>query len=144
MVRNLAIITFILVCVLCGMYVYDYLQMPSKGLTIFYTSNLRGQINPFSGSVEGRQYNQLGGLAFIKGFIKKMAKPYNYDPKNVILLDTGDALFGTAEATLTMGDMPLKLMNKCGYDAMAIGNFEFEFGFDKKFYSKQSSSYVGM
>ena len=131
MVRNLAIITTLLVCLLFGMYIYDYMQIPSKSLTIFYTSNLRGQINPFSGTVEGRQYNQLGGFAFIKGFIKKMANSYNYKPENVILLDTGDALFGTAEATLTMGDMPLNLMNKCGYDAMAIGNFEFEFGFEK-------------
>ena len=130
MVRNLAIITCILVCILGGMLIYDYFQIPSKNLIIIYTSNLRGQIKPFSGTVEGRQYEQVGGLAFIKGFIKKMSQPFSYKPEDVLLLDTGDAVFGTAEATLTMGEMPLKLMNKAGYDAMAIGNFEFEFGFE--------------
>ena len=130
MVRNLAIITILLLCLLGGLLVYDYTQMPSKHLIIFYTSNLRGQIKPFSGSVEGRHYEQLGGLAFIKGFIKKMSEPFNFKPENAFLLDTGDALFGTAEATLTMGEMPLKMMNKAGYDAMSIGNLEFEFGFE--------------
>ena len=143
MVRNLAIVTIILVCILGGMLVYDYFQIPSKNLIIIYTSNLRGQIKPFAGTVEGRQYDQVGGLAFIKGFIKKMAQPFNYKPEEVLLLDTGDAIFGTAEATLTMGEMPLKLMNKAGFDAMAIGNMEFEFGFEslKNF---AQSNYVPM
>ena len=130
MVRNLAIITCILISILGGMLIYDYFQIPSKNLIIIYTSNLRGQIKPFEGTVEGRQYNQVGGLAFIKGFIKKMSQPFSYKPEEVLLLDTGDAIFGTAEATLTMGEMPLRLMSKAGYDAMAIGNMEFEFGFE--------------
>ncbi len=130
MVRNLAIVTILLVCFLGGTFIYDYVRLPSKNITIIYTSNLRGQIKPFAGSVDSKQYDQVGGLAFIKGFIKKMSVPFNIDPDNVILLDTGDALFGTAEATLTMGEIPLKLMNKMGYDAMVIGNLEFEFGFE--------------
>ena len=130
MIKNLSIILILLLGVLGGMIIYDYSQMPSKNLTIFYTSNLRGQIKPFSGTIENRQYEQVGGLAFIKGFIKKVSTPFNIKPENVFLLDTGDAIFGTAEATLTMGEMPLRLMNKTGYDAMAIGNLEFEFGFE--------------
>ena len=78
MVRNLAIITCILICILGGMLIYDYFQIPSKNLIIIYTSNLRGQIKPFAGTVEGRQYEQVGGLAFIKGFIKKMSQPFSY------------------------------------------------------------------
>lgn len=130
MVKNLAIITLLLLCLLGGLFIYDYIQLPSRSLVIFYTSNLRGQIKPFAGTVEDRQYDELGGLAFIKGFIKETSEPFSFKPENVLLLDTGDALFGTAEATLTMGEIPLKLMEKAGYDAMAIGNLEFEFGFD--------------
>ena len=130
MVKNLGIATILLLSILVSLFVYDYLQMPSKSLVIFYTSNLRGQIQPFSGTVEDRHYEQIGGLAFLKGFINEKAKPFGFDTDNVLLLDTGDAIFGTAEATLTMGETPLKLMGKTGYDAMAIGNMEFEFGFD--------------
>lgn len=135
MVKNLAIVTIILLSILGGLLLYDFMQLPSKNLVIFYTSNLRGQIKPFAGNLDDRFYEQLGGLAYIKGFIKETSEPFNFNPDNILLLDTGDALFGTAEATLTLGDVPLNLMNKAGYDAMAIGNLEFEFGFDilKKF-----------
>lgn len=116
---------------LVGLIIHDHYSIPSRNLVIFYTSNLRGQIKPFSGTVQDRHYDQIGGLAFIKGFIENSADIFNYNAANVLLLDTGDALFGTAEASLTMGDVPLTLMGKAGYDAMAIGNMEFEYGFDR-------------
>jgi len=130
-VKNLSILALILVTFLAGMVLNDYLKMPSKNLVIFYTSNLRGQIKPFSCTVMDMQYDQIGGLAFIKGFIKETSSVFNFKPEETLLLDTGDALFGTAEASLTMGEIPLRLMNKAGYDAMAIGNLEFEYGFDR-------------
>ncbi len=116
---------------LAGLVVHDHLSIPTRNLIIFYTSNLRGQIKPFPGTVLDRQYEKVGGLAFIKGFIENSAEVFNYKTENVLLLDTGDALFGTAEASLTMGEVPLTMMGKAGYDAMAIGNMEFEFGFDR-------------
>jgi len=136
-VRNLAVLALLLICMLAGMIAYDYMKIPSRNLVIFYTSNLRGQIKPFSGTVLDRQYDQVGGLAFIKGFINDTSKAFNFNPAQVLLLDTGDALFGTAEASLTMGEVPLRLMGKAGYDAMTIGNMEFEYGFEalKKFVS---------
>lgn len=130
MVRNLAVVALIMIGLLAGLIINDYLKIPTRNLVIFYTSNLRGQIKPFSGTVMDRQYEQIGGLAFIKGFIAETSGAFNFKPENVLLLDTGDALFGTAEASLTMGDVPLRLMGKAGYDAMAIGNMEFEYGFD--------------
>ncbi len=131
MVRNLSIVAVVLIGILSGLLIKDYMGMPSRNLVIFYTSNLRGQIKPFSGAIQDQQYRQIGGLAFIKGFIAETAKVFNFKPDEVLLLDTGDALFGTAEASLTMGDVPLRLMGKAGYDAMTIGNLEFEYGFDR-------------
>ncbi len=130
MVRNLAVLALAMICLLAGMIAYDYLSIPSRNLIIFYTSNLRGQIKPFSGTVIDRQYDQIGGLAFIRGFISDTSRAFNFNPQQVLLLDTGDSLFGTAEASLTMGEVPLRLMGKTGYDAMTIGNMEFEYGFD--------------
>jgi 2',3'-cyclic-nucleotide 2'-phosphodiesterase (5'-nucleotidase family) len=116
---------------LIGLIAKDHYSIPTRNLVIFYTSNLRGQIKPFNGTVIDRHYEKAGGLAFIRGFIKNSGQIFNYKPENSILLDTGDALFGTAEASLTMGEVPLTLMGKAGYDAMAIGNLEFEYGFDR-------------
>jgi 2',3'-cyclic-nucleotide 2'-phosphodiesterase (5'-nucleotidase family) len=120
-----------MVGLLAGLIIHDHYSIPSRNLIIFYTSNLRGQIKPFTGTVSDRHYEKVGGLAFIKGFIENSAEVFNYNPANTLLLDTGDALFGTAEASLTMGEVPLTLMGKAGYDAMAIGNMEFEYGFDR-------------
>jgi len=130
-VKNLSIVALILIGILSGMLLKDYMSIPSRNLVIFYTSNLRGQIKPFSGAIQDQQYQQIGGLAFIKGFIAETANAFNFKRDEVLLLDTGDALFGTAEASLTMGEVPLRLMGKAGYDAMTIGNLEFEFGFDR-------------
>lgn len=130
MVKNLSIIAILMMCVLFGLYISDYMKLPSKELVIYYTSNLRGQIKPYSGIVLDHKYDQAGGFAFIQGFINNMSKAFGFKKENTLLLDTGDALFGSAEATLLMGDLPLKLMGKMGYDAMAVGNLEFEYGFN--------------
>ncbi|GAB4272411.1 MAG: hypothetical protein Kow0029_10960 [Candidatus Rifleibacteriota bacterium] len=140
MVKNLAMIALLMIALLAGLIIHDYYSIPTRNLVIFYTSNLRGQIKPFTGTVNDRHYEKAGGLAFIKGFIEESAEVFNYDPANVLLLDTGDALFGTAEASLTMGEVPLTLMGKAGYDAMAIGNMEFEYGFERlKYFINQNA-----
>ena len=131
MVRNLAIVAILMIALLAGLIIHDHYSIPTRNLVIFYTSNLRGQIKPFTGTVMDRQYDKAGGLAFIKGFIENSAEIFSYNPDHILLLDTGDALFGTAEASLSMGEIPLTLMGKAGYDAMVIGNMEFEFGLDR-------------
>jgi 2',3'-cyclic-nucleotide 2'-phosphodiesterase/3'-nucleotidase len=134
-VRNLTILAIILTLSLGGLLLHDHYSIPTRNLVIFYTSNLRGQIKPFSGTVLDRYYDKVGGLAFIKGFIEDSSKKYGFSLETSLLVDTGDALFGSAESALTMGEVPLSLMGKAGYDAMAIGNLEFEYGFSqlKKF-----------
>jgi len=45
-----------------------------------------------------------------------------------LLLDAGDALHGLPIATLLRGADIVALMNEAGYDAMAVGNHEFNYG----------------
>ena len=49
---------------------------------------------------------------------------------NSILLDAGDATQGVSFATLSEGADVIKAMNAAGYDAMALGNHEFDYGID--------------
>jgi 2',3'-cyclic-nucleotide 2'-phosphodiesterase (5'-nucleotidase family) len=128
--RNLTAVAAVLVFILIGLIVRDQMGMPSKTLTIFYTSNLRGQISPFTGDLGDRQNMKTGGFAFIKGLINDTIRRFRLNPQRVLLLDTGDALFGSAEASLTLGEAPFQLMVYMGYDAMAVGNMEFEYGID--------------
>ncbi|XP_051731544.1 5'-nucleotidase isoform X2 [Ctenopharyngodon idella] len=50
--------------------------------------------------------------------------------KNVLLLDAGDQFQGTVWFNLYKGAEAAHFMNKLGYDAMALGNHEFDNGVD--------------
>ena len=52
------------------------------------------------------------------------------DYKGALLLDAGDAIQGSALAALSKGRDVIALMNAAGYDAMAAGNHEFDYGLD--------------
>lgn len=47
---------------------------------------------------------------------------------NVIILSTGDMWQGSAESNLTEGALTTEWMNYVGFDAMALGNHEFDWG----------------
>lgn len=46
---------------------------------------------------------------------------------NTLLLDAGDALQGNSLVTLNKGESGVKIMNELKYDAMALGNHEFDY-----------------
>lgn len=49
---------------------------------------------------------------------------------DVFLFDSGDFSQGSPFYTLFKGDVEVELMNRMGYDAVTIGNHEFDFGLD--------------
>ncbi len=51
--------------------------------------------------------------------------------KNSLLLDAGDCTQGSALATYTKGEAIVEVMNATSYDAIALGNHEFDFGSQK-------------
>ena len=80
--------------------------------------------NDIHGHVEAAD-NCLGIAAV--GQLKKDFEEQGYD---VLLLDAGDMLQGNTFANYTEGKDLVKLMNMVGYDAMALGNHEFDYGAD--------------
>src|SRR5581483_4694329 len=46
----------------------------------------------------------------------------------VVLLDAGDLFTGTLESDLGEGAIVIRAMNAIGYDAVAMGNHDFDFG----------------
>jgi 5'-nucleotidase len=49
----------------------------------------------------------------------------------VLLVDAGDATQGTPLVDVSDGASAIAFMNSCGYDAMAVGNHEFDWGLEK-------------
>lgn len=79
---------------------------------IYHTNDTHGYLEGNGTSIIG--IDTLAGL--------KAATP------NSILVDAGDATQGLPLASLTKGADVIKLMNLAGYDVMAAGNHEFDYG----------------
>ena len=68
----------------------------------------------------------MGGTVRRATFIKE-ARKVNPD---LLLFDCGDISQGTPYYNLFQGEVEVKMMNLMGYDAMTIGNHEFDFGLE--------------
>jgi 2',3'-cyclic-nucleotide 2'-phosphodiesterase (5'-nucleotidase family) len=85
-------------------------------LTILHTNDMHGFFN--YGKYDGM------GMALMTTKVKQMRELSD----NTLLLDGGDALQGANLVTLTKGEEGTKVMNEIGYDFMAVGNHEFDYG----------------
>lgn len=97
-------------------------------LTVLSTNDTHGQPLPyaFSGTVEagGTAYNSpvAGGLAARKTLVDKV-KASN---PNTLVLDAGDVNTGNIISNLSQAQPDILGMNLVGYQAMALGNHEFD------------------
>lgn len=85
-------------------------------ITVYTTNDIHGRVDP----VVSGPYDGSMGLAKIAGV--KANTP------NSLLIDAGDATHGTPFAILADGLTVIDMMNASGYDYMAIGNHEFDYG----------------
>ena len=87
---------------------------PAEDVVILYTNDVHTYIDgPIS-------YDVIAGL--------KASLEETYG--NVLLVDAGDAVQGTAFGSMDKGETIVKLMNAAGYDLATLGNHEFDYGMD--------------
>lgn len=96
----------------------------TETLTILQTSDVHSRIEPIT--QEGDQNYDKGGFVRRATFLSLFRK----DNPHVLLFDCGDISQGTPYYNIFKGEVEISLMNEMGYDAMAIGNHEFDFGLD--------------
>ena len=97
----------------------------TKQLTILHTSDTHSRIEPID-SHAADQYAGMGGVVRRATFLKD----YRAKHPDVLLFDCGDISQGTPYYNLFQGEVEVKMMNLMGYDAMTIGNHEFDFGLE--------------
>ena len=91
-------------------------------LTILHTNDMHSHIHPFkSGRNKG-----LGGMAQRAALIKQIRK----QEEHVLLLDAGDIFQGTPYFNFYGGELELKLMSEMKYDAVTLGNHDFDNGLE--------------
>jgi 2',3'-cyclic-nucleotide 2'-phosphodiesterase/3'-nucleotidase len=100
-------------------------------ITVLHTSDLHGHVYPQDALSEKDFGEGLSRVAAAARAIRAEGRP-------VLLLDSGDTIQGTPEQALAFQREPgraldpiIAAMNRVGYDAMAVGNHEFDFGRDR-------------
>lgn len=88
-------------------------------LSIVGTTDLHGRVFPDAGQ---------GGLALLGGYLRNLRAARAADGGAVLLLDAGDTFEGGITSNLSEGALVVDAYNALGYDALAIGNHEFDYG----------------
>jgi 5'-nucleotidase len=91
-------------------------------ITLLHTNDTHDHLDPFPAG-SGRQ-SGLGGIARRATLVKRLRKELG----NVLLLDAGDAFQGTPYFNEWRGRLDFKLMSMVGYDAVTLGNHDFDDG----------------
>lgn len=95
-------------CLVLSILPMSVLAAETEEVTILYTNDVHTHID------NELTYSKLASL--------KAAY------ENVLLLDAGDHIQGTAYGSMDKGETIVKLMNATGYDVATLGNHEFDYG----------------
>jgi 5'-nucleotidase len=107
-------VTITLISILFSLTLY------SQDLVILHTNDTHSNIEPVaSGKNKG-----LGGVQRRANYIQSVRD----SEQNILLLDAGDYNQGTPYFTLFKGEAEVMLYNAMGYDAVCLGNHEFDNG----------------
>ncbi|HJA86228.1 MAG TPA: bifunctional metallophosphatase/5'-nucleotidase [Candidatus Bacteroides avicola] len=97
----------------------------SVGLNILQTSDTHSRIEPISPHAADQSAGK-GGVLRRVAFVEH----YRAEHPGVLLFDCGDISQGTPYYNMFKGELEVKMMNLMKYDAMTIGNHEFDFGLE--------------
>lgn len=92
-------------------------------ITIFHTNDIHGRY------AEGNEHIQIGNLATLKK-----------ETPNSILVDAGDCLHGLPLVNMDKGKDAMELIKCAGYDYIAPGNHDFNYGKDRLFELSKSAN----
>ena len=101
----------------------SYAKEDTDSITIMFTHDMHSNLLPFLSEEEG-VISEIGGYARLISLIN------NERQKNpeALLLDAGDYSMGTPFQTIFTKHSPeLRIMGRMGYDAVTLGNHEFDY-----------------
>lgn len=97
-------------------------EEPADELTILFTHDLQSNLMPFI-RMDSDTPTSVGGFARIKTQLDKHS-----ENKDTLIVDAGDFSMGTIFQTIyDQSASELRLLGKMGFDAVTLGNHEFDF-----------------
>jgi 5'-nucleotidase/UDP-sugar diphosphatase len=98
-------------------------------IDIVYTNDIAGGIGATEATFMNREFPPIvGGAATAGRYICCAREQAEKNGRGFLLLDAGDVFQGTPVGTLTKGEAIIHALNMLGYDAMGIGNHEYDEG----------------
>ena len=116
------IVGLLLVCLVSGVLA----AQDVKELLILHTNDMHSRIEPFPDYFPDSVLAGKAGMVRRATFIGRERERH----KDLLLFDSGDFSQGSPYYNLFKGEVEVKLMNEMGYDAVTVGNHEFDFGLD--------------
>jgi len=107
-----------------------FAQDNSKTLTIIHTNDLQSRLLGFGPNRDYTPFTlnddqTIGGIARVATVIKALKQK---SPETTLVIDGGDVLMGTLFHTISREEsVEFRLLHMIGYDAVALGNHEFDF-----------------
>ncbi len=95
-----------------------------KQLVILHTNDTHSRIEPLPET--DRSAPGLGGVVRRANYVNQVRS----ENRHVLLLDAGDFLQGTPYFNLFKGKVEVETMNLIKYDAVTLGNHEFDYGME--------------
>ena len=97
-----------------------------KQLVVLHTNDVHSCIMPLNENLDNKDIAGRGGFVRRVNMIKEQRVLH----PDLLFFDSGDFSQGSGYYTLFKGDVEVGLMNQMGYDAVTIGNHEFDFGLE--------------
>ncbi|MEL6682132.1 MAG: 5'-nucleotidase C-terminal domain-containing protein [Pseudomonadota bacterium] len=116
----------------CALAITAGMAQADYTLHILHTNDLHSRIEPINrfdstcNAEDNAAGECFGGVARVKSKIDELRG--ELAGENVIVLDAGDQYQGSLMFTTYQGDVEIEMMNAIGYDAMSVGNHEFNNG----------------
>lgn len=107
-----------------GLALNNFSCSSHKNITILHTNDVHSHVEPFS--KDHSEFPNKGGFERRATLVSEIRK----QNPNTLLFDAGDIFQGTPYFNFYGGEIEFKLMSMLGYDAITIGNHDFDNGMD--------------
>jgi len=101
------------------------ISVSAQKLTVLHTNDTHSHIDPQRGGADDGRLGVIERAAFVDSVRRADGA------RNVLLLDAGDFDQGSSYFTILGGDLEIEILNALAYDAVALGNHEFDNGVDE-------------
>src|SRR5512137_1113765 len=112
--RNLFLLFFVFICLV------GYAEADQVTIRILHVNDFHGFAEPYMPFGSDKPY---GGIAWLAARADVLRKE-----KPTLFLAAGDMIQGNNWANFFRGESVIELMNAIGFDAMTVGNHEFDYG----------------